>query len=1096
MTRLFAGRLAPLAPALPRVDRPSLHEVLDAATARRVCVVLAGPGWGKTTAAGTWVRAGSGAVLPLHPGDESIRHLVAGLLDASRSPLSAAPGQTPSPTDLDHIRDSIGAGGWGGLGEDPAGSPVEDLVLVLDDAQDLLRNTDSIRLVEELCGLAPEWLHIVLMSRSELPFSLKRLRGRGFVADVDAHRLAFGVGEIASLLETTTGEGLPDLARCIQEGTGGWPALVRMIAEEIRDVEPDRRRSVLEQLAGPGGRLWGYLAEEVFAGEPESVYELLRTVAVLDRVTRPLCDYLGFGETTSLLPSLARRGLVQSVPGAEASWSLVPVVRDFFLTDPTTTPEERVALHHRAAAFFADRCSYAAALHHFASAGDHDAVASVLVERGAELVDTGHADSVLAMTELPAIAEAGDARIHEVLGYARQVRGQWARALEAFRRASADESELPPGLAWRAGLVPHMQGQFDRALELYGRALMDREDTADEALVLAWSAATYCMVGDYERCRDSAARATAAVERCRDPSARAATYTVQAMLATSAGASANADAYFSGALEWAQATGDTQQQLRITVSRACHLVEQGRLAEGVQQVGEALRLDETCGNPALHGSALTARAQARAFQGELEEAVGDFTAACEIFSGLGSRLLAWPLDGLGHVHRMRGELAHARSAYEEALACAEPCHEVVGLGHALVGLARVRAAGDPEDAGKLAERAVALGDGPARVQALLTRGWVALLAGAPQAAAADAGSAAVAARGRRDRPGLAEALELTAFTASSRDEAGRLLDEAIQIWTEAGCAVDEARVRLVHARLVEGSGRGRVAAESARQTLRDYGVSVDPPHAAGPVAALSRLAPAISIRALGVFRVFRDGKPVSAAEWQSRKARDLLKILVARRGPVPREELMELLWPEEDLDKTGKRLSVLLSTLRGVLGPPRHLSTEGPIVADGDVVWLDLDQVDVDVEHFLPAATTALEAHKRGEEQVTARLTAVEAGYGGEFLADEPYKDWAEPLRGEAEALYRAVLRALTERLREAGETDHAVRYALRLAERDRYDEQAHLEVVRTLLEGGRRGDARRRYQRYERRMTELGLPAAPFPEFPEPSRPSRSQRA
>ncbi|NIB31269.1 hypothetical protein HBB16_05190 [Pseudonocardia sp. MCCB 268] len=57
-----------------------------------------------------------------------------------------------------------------------------------------------------------------------------------------------------------------------------------------------------------------------------------------------------------------------------------------------------------------------------------------------------------------------------------------------------------------------------------------------------------------------------------------------------------------------------------------------------------------------------------------------------------------------------------------------------------------------------------------------------------------------------------------------------------------------------------------------------------------------------------MFEVFRDGDPIRRARG-SRGRRDLVKILVARRRSVPRDRLMELLWPESDPSRraTGSR---------------------------------------------------------------------------------------------------------------------------------------------------------------------------------------------
>ena len=77
---------------------------------------------------------------------------------------------------------------------------------------------------------------------------------------------------------------------------------------------------------------------------------------------------------------------------------------------------------------------------------------------------------------------------------------------------------------------------------------------------------------------------------------------------------------------------------------------------------------------------------------------------------------------------------------------------------------------------------------------------------------------------------------------------------------------------------------------------------------------------AVAVEALGRFRVLREGVAVPRSAWRSRKARDLLKMLVARHGrPVSRDALIEALWPEEDPARCANRLSVALSTLRGVL---------------------------------------------------------------------------------------------------------------------------------------------------------------------------------
>jgi tetratricopeptide (TPR) repeat protein len=205
--------------------------------------------------------------------------------------------------------------------------------------------------------------------------------------------------------------------------------------------------------------------------------------------------------------------------------------------------------------------------------------------------------------------------------------------------------------------------------------------------------------------------------------------------------------------------------------------------------------------PFLTAHALTICARAKVRLGMLVPAQADFARAIDLFQRLGSRFLSWPLCGLGDVYRTRGQLARARAAYEEALVLAEPDHDVLGLGAALSGLARVRAADDIAVARALADRAVALREGLREVQAFLTRGWVALMAGDRQAATADAARAGVSARLRRDDPGLAEAITLTVLASAHPVADSALLGEAIDILQESGCRLEEAAVRVVALRM-------------------------------------------------------------------------------------------------------------------------------------------------------------------------------------------------------------------------------------------------------------------------------------------------------
>jgi DNA-binding SARP family transcriptional activator len=240
----------------------------------------------------------------------------------------------------------------------------------------------------------------------------------------------------------------------------------------------------------------------------------------------------------------------------------------------------------------------------------------------------------------------------------------------------------------------------------------------------------------------------------------------------------------------------------------------------------------------------------------------------------------------------------------------------------------------------------------------------------------------------------------------------------------------------------------------------------------------------VRVATLGTFRLVRAGTVLPTSVWRSRKARDVLKILLARRGrPVTREFLMEALWPGEPPDPLANRLHVAISTLRSVLDPDRELSSDAYVVTDDDAVRIRFDHLAVDVEQFLADATAGRELLRSGRAgEALSRLARAEGRYGGDFLEEDLYQDWAAPLREQARAAYLEVAAQLARHAEATGDADAAIRFLLRILEHDPYDERAHLRLVSTFAAVGRHGDARRYYRSYCTRMDEIEVEAAPFP--------------
>lgn len=196
----------------------------------------------------------------------------------------------------------------------------------------------------------------------------------------------------------------------------------------------------------------------------------------------------------------------------------------------------------------------------------------------------------------------------------------------------------------------------------------------------------------------------------------------------------------------------------------------------------------------------------------------------------------------------------------------------------------------------------------------------------------------------------------------------------------------------------------------------------------------------VHVTTLGRFAVFVDGREVGLAEWGSRRARTLLKRLVVARGwPVTRDELFDLLWPDEtDRDKLGARLSVQLSHVRRVLG--------GGVDADRDTVALDRTHVSTDLDAALSAADDA--------ERI--RLVT------GEFLPDDRFDDWTSPVREEVRSVLAGALRRRLDAAATADHPDERVSLARRLVEVDEWNPDSHEKLIAALDAIGDATGARR----------------------------------
>jgi predicted ATPase/DNA-binding SARP family transcriptional activator len=191
----------------------------------------------------------------------------------------------------------------------------------------------------------------------------------------------------------------------------------------------------------------------------------------------------------------------------------------------------------------------------------------------------------------------------------------------------------------------------------------------------------------------------------------------------------------------------------------------------------------------------------------------------------------------------------------------------------------------------------------------------------------------------------------------------------------------------------------------------------------------------------------------------------------------PRDELVELLWPECEPAVGRDRLSTALSSLRRQLEPP-GLAAHSVILADRQGVRLNPEAVSTDVAEFEAALHAAGRA---GSEMERAQLLAeaVEQ-YGGELLPG-CFEEWVFLERQRLTELYLHAHSRLVRYFEQVGDFARACDYAYRAVAADRLREEGHDDLIRLLVASGQPEQALRQYQELER-LLDQELDATPSP--------------
>ncbi|MFW5772441.1 MAG: LuxR C-terminal-related transcriptional regulator [Phototrophicaceae bacterium] len=473
------------------VPRLRLNESLRRALLVPLTLVSAPPGFGKTTAAVTAVRA-------LQAGDDELALAWLSLDAHDNEPLRfwryvfAA---------LDIAAPGLGAPGFNALVQSqplPVRALLPDLLnAVANRPQEHLLVLDDYFFIEQpeihddltfILENAPPNLHVLLATRADPPLPLHRLRARGLLAEIRAADLRFDRAEIAAFLNEIMALALnEDEIASLARQTDGWAAGLQLAGLALQGAVADgqARHALIDRLAHNNRFILEYLTEEVLAQQPLDAQHFLLQTAVLDHLCAPLCDAVTQGERSrELLESLVQRNLFVMATGSplpgdgdDLRWYRYhPLFADLLRGQiQQQQPDLLPVLHQRAAEWYEERGALDTAIEHALKAADHERVAHLLEDHAGRVIMQGRIQTVGRwLQRLPEDRWRALPRTNLAFAWALLMRGRY--------------SDIEPYLLRAEAGIPEDDRELRAEFHALSAALADTQADATSALVHARAA--------------------------------------------------------------------------------------------------------------------------------------------------------------------------------------------------------------------------------------------------------------------------------------------------------------------------------------------------------------------------------------------------------------------------------------------------------------------------------------------------------------------------------------------------------------------------------------------------------------------------------
>ncbi|MCK5313813.1 MAG: tetratricopeptide repeat protein, partial [Anaerolineales bacterium] len=508
-TKLHIPRLR-----LNLVHRPRLMERLDSALRRKLTLVSAPAGYGKTTTLTAWIDRSQipTAWLSLDEGDNDLARFLIYIIAA-----------------LQRVFEGIGLDVQAALSESPL-PPVETLLtrlvneiagdgrqftLVLDDYH-LISSETVHAALNFLLDHQPPNMHLVITGRADPPLPISRLRVRGELTEVRTPELRFTKDEVAAFLNDLMGFDLStkEIA-ALETRTEGWIASLQLAALSMQGQGD--RGAFVAAFSGSHRYVIDYLIDEVMSRQPEDLQAFLCQTSILDRFCAPLCDAaLKITSSRQILGKLEGANLFLIPLDDERHWYRYHHLFADFLGQRLceAEPEHIPELHRRASQWYEAQGVVDEAIQHALAAGDLKNATRLVDQIAADLVVRRESNKLLKlMDQLPPDRCQDYPMLCIWHAWALLFLGQLEAVEPVLQIAEANQGKAPgtpiPGyltivrayLANQMGYLVKAIALTEKALEQMSHAPPDRITLIFRGAAIIWLGVNHRFLGNLDQAR-------------------------------------------------------------------------------------------------------------------------------------------------------------------------------------------------------------------------------------------------------------------------------------------------------------------------------------------------------------------------------------------------------------------------------------------------------------------------------------------------------------------------------------------------------------------------------------------------------------------